>query len=224
MTPVALLVLAWVDLFDGTSTAGWRTPKTEQFPSGCWAIEDGALRTTLARMYKADLWTTATYENFELEFEFKIAPGSNGGIKYLVQEGRASTNERGTVEYTRGLEFQILDDAALDEGKNPKTRTGAMYTVMPSVDPPDTPPGVFHRGRIVVDGNRIEHYLNGRLVLRVTLGSPEMEAGWDGARTDIRGMRALAHRRGPIVITHHRTPVWYRRIRIRELPSITAPR
>lgn len=224
MTAVGLLVLAWVDLFDGKSTTGWRAPKTERFPSECWAIEDGALRTTLASTYKADLWTVATYENFELEFEFKIAPGSNGGIKYFVQEGRSSTGERGTVEYTRGLEFQILDDSALDEGKNPRTRTGAMYTVMAAVDPPETPPGVFHRGRIVVDGNRIEHHLNGRLVLRATLGSPEMEAAWDGARADIRAMRGLPVRRGPIVITHHRTAVWYRNVRIRELPAVTAPR
>ena len=70
-------------------------------------------------------------------------------------------------------------------------------------------------GRIVVQGDRIEHYLNGKRVVAVTLGSPEMESAWDACeRQDIKRLRALPKRESPIAITHHGTSVWYRNLRI----------
>jgi hypothetical protein len=187
------------------------------------------VRTTTSR---ADLWTVERFRSFELEFEFKVEPGSNGGIKYLVQSGslnrirngkrvgdaRAIPAEPGDLvtESTLGFEYQILDDEALDEGKKGETRTAALYQLLPSVDPPPAPVGVFHRGRIVVDGDRVEHYLNGKLVMKTALGSAELDSAFvERKRNPV--LRKLEKRETPVVITHHWTPVWYRNVRIRRL-------
>lgn len=223
----------WVALFDGVSTAGWRTPGGRAFPAECWRVEEGALKPEMTASGKSDLWTVAMFRNFELEFEFKTAPGANGGIKYLVQRGSVTRSRNGKYvgpadetpaepgdflnESTLGFEYQILDDAAQAEGSQPKTKTAALYQLVPSIEGPPAAPGVYHRGRIVVDGDRIEHYLNGKLVMRTRLGSPEMEAAFD-ARKDSARWRALSKRESPIVLTHHRTPVWYRNLRVRQLP------
>ncbi|HUQ92468.1 MAG TPA: DUF1080 domain-containing protein [Bryobacteraceae bacterium] len=222
----------WVVLFDGLSKAGWRAPVSTGFPESSWRIDGGTIHP-VPGIVMVDLWSSAAYRNFVLEFEFKFDPQANGGIKYLVQGGIAlrrrenrwfragdSEAEPGDwyAEATNGLEFQIVDDAG-EEAKDPKRRCGAMYALVAPTDPPPIGPGVFHSGRIVVQGDRIEHYLNGRRVVQITLGSPEMEAAWEACkRSDIRRMRPMAKRETPIAITHHGTQVWYRNVRIQATP------
>lgn len=212
----------------GWDTGGWRAPISKAFPQVCWQIEDNQLRPVPGKVM-LDLWSVKEYRDFDLTFEFKLDPGANGGIKYLVQSGvagrerggkwfraDATTPEPGDIylESTNGLEFQVVDDATR-EAQNPKRRSGAMYSLVAPVEPPPIGPGVWHTGRIVVQGDRIAHYLNGKRVLAVTLGSPDMESAWDACeRKDIQRLRALPKRESPIAITHHGTSVWYRNLRI----------
>lgn len=232
----ALFLLAaaedWIVLFNGRDSSAWRTPISPAFPHESWRIENGAIYPVESGR-NIDLWSSTSHKDFELEFEFHLAPGANGGLKYLVQDGGAWIRRnnrwfsaRGQevqpgdlyVEGTAGLEFQIVDDST-EEARDPKRRAGALYSLIAPVDPPPIGPGVIHRGRIVVQGNHIEHHLDGKKVLQVTLGSPEMEAAWDACkRGDIRSLRALRKREGPIAITHHGSKVLYRNIRIRSLP------
>jgi hypothetical protein len=223
----------WIMLFDGQSTARWHTPSGRAFPAECWRVEDGALKPEITAGGKSDIWTDETFRSFELEFEFKTAPGANGGIKYLIQRGSASRSRNGKYvgpaastpaepgdfinESSLGFEYQILDDTANPEGSQPKTKTAALYQLLPSTNDAPAKPGVFHRGRIVVDGDRIEHHLDGKLVMRTRVASPELEAAFD-ERKGSATWRALTRRESPIVITHHRTPVWYRNVRVRRLP------
>lgn len=223
----------WIRLFDGRSTEGWRAPITEGFPNDCWRLEDGALRP-LPDASQLDLWTAKTYRNFEFEFEFKLSPGANGGIKYLIQYGvpmryrggdkwldaRKTEPQPGDVyiEASAGIEYQIVDDATR-EGQDPKRRTASIYSLVAPKDPAPVGPGVYHKGRIVVRGDHIEHWLNGRKVLQVTLGSPEMDAAWASCkRSDIQRLKPLTKRESAMAITHHGSLVWYRNLRIRELP------
>ena len=74
----------WVSLFDGKTTRGWRSPSSDQFPDGFWRIEDGFLRGAAVGTRGVDLQTTKKFRHFELQFEWKIAPGGNSGLKYLV--------------------------------------------------------------------------------------------------------------------------------------------
>lgn len=217
----------WVSLLDGTSTSGWRAAVTPKFPDSGWRMEDGALRPVPGNQ-QVDIWSDRAYRNFILDFEFKVDAKANGGIKYLIQRGSAWTSRRKTSdgqpyevyrEGTGGLEYQIVDDAG-DEAKDPKRRCGAMYSLLAPTDPPPIGPGVFHTGRIVVQGDHIEHWLDGKRVVSVTLGTPEMEAIWDnGKREDIKRMRAMEKRESPIAITHHGSAVWYRNLRVQPLPD-----
>lgn len=233
---LALLWLAappdWTILFDGQAASHWRSPLGAAFPASSWRIEDGLIYPVRG-LRNIDLFSAASYRNFELEFEFKLEPGANGGIKYLVQgpvtgilrenrwiSGVESDARPGELyaEGAQGLEFQIVDDDA-DEAKDAKRRSGSLYSLVAPSEPPPIGPGVFHRGRIVVNGDKIEHYLNSKRVLAIVLGSPEMEAAWDACRRgDIKRMRRLPKREGPVVITHHGSRVSYRNIRIRPLP------
>ncbi|MBN8734448.1 MAG: DUF1080 domain-containing protein, partial [Acidobacteria bacterium] len=74
----------WVVLFDGRGMDGWRAPVTAGLERESWRVEEGALRPVGGGKV-IDLWTVGRYRSFELEFEFKVAAGANGGIKYLVQ-------------------------------------------------------------------------------------------------------------------------------------------
>lgn len=212
----------------GWDTGAWRAPISDGFPQVCWQREDDTIRPVPGKVM-LDLWSVKPYRDFDLTFEFKLDPGANGGIKYLVQSGVAGRERGGKwfradsteaepgdiyLEGTNGLEFQVVDDAA-KEARNPKRRSGAMYSLVAPTDPPPIGPGVWHTGRIVVQGNRIEHYLDGKRVVAATLGSPEMESAWDACeRKDIQRMRGLAKRESPIAITHHGSSVWYRNLRI----------
>jgi hypothetical protein len=126
--------------------------------------------------------------------------------------------QEGYIEGARGLEFQILDDDD-DGAKDPKRRSGAIYGLIPPTNSPSIRPGRFHQGRIVVNGDRIEHYLDGTRVVDVTIASSAMDAAWDASKDrHLVAIRALKVRDTPIVITHHDTAVQYRNIRVQRLP------
>ena len=74
----------WELLFDGQTSTGWRSPSSVRFPEEHWTIEGGFLRTLARGNRASDIVTTRLYRNFELSFEWKIAPGGNSGVKYLV--------------------------------------------------------------------------------------------------------------------------------------------
>ena len=113
-----------------------------------------------------DLVTTRNYGDFELELEWKIGKEGNSGIFY-----------RGTREYDHiywsAPEYQLLDDANAEDGKNPLTAAGSDYALY------GVPPGVakpydhWNKSRIVVRGNHVEHWLNGVKVVEYEFGSAD---------------------------------------------------
>ena len=76
--------------------------------------------------------------------------------------------------------------------------------------------GEVNRSRIVVRGDTVEHWLNGRLALRYGIGSPELQAAKAASKfkNEARwGTRFPT----PILIQDHQDEVWFRDIRIRPL-------
>lgn len=198
----------WVSLFDGNSFNGWRVYLRQGPPTAGWAIERGMLRTVPG--VKGDqLITEKQFDDFELRWEWRIAPAGNNGIKYLVTEARPKAP---------GHEYQMLDDEKhLDALRGDSHKTAAFYDVLPpAADKPLKPVGEWNASAIVIRGNNVEHWLNGRLVLTYQFDSDALKAALAKSKFkafDDFGKKASGH----IMLTYHNDECWFRNIRIREL-------
>lgn len=217
----------WEILIDGKTTKGWRTQSNPSFPGNAWNIEDGALHSipTAARV---DISTMKNYRNFECEFEWKIAKGANSGVKYLVFGMRPNPlvgRIDPEVPKALGFELQLIDDSSVADAKlHPSHGTGALYLYQAPANLPSLPINTWHRAKIVVNGRRLEHWINGVKVVEVDLESPALRASIEAQpRSDIpkpahldelKNDKARAY---PIVLTHHGGDSWFRNMRIREL-------
>lgn len=195
----------WRLLFDGSTTNGWRGYMKESMPDG-WQAVDG----TLARVGEGgDIITTESFRNFELAFEFRVEKGGNSGVFYRAVEGPASI-------YFGAPEFQVLDDAAHADGGSPLTSTGANYALHPAPRGVARPAGEWNEGRIVVNGNHVEHWLNGQKIVEYELGSADWAALVAKSKFNEwpeYGKAAEGH----IGLQDHGDPVWFRSIKVREL-------
>lgn len=155
----------WHPLFDGTTLAHWRGYRSDSMPAG-WSIVNGILTKTGSR---EDIVTRQTFGDFEVTFDWKLAPGGNAGFFY-----------RGTEEYDHiywsAPEYQLLDDAGHPDGKNRLTAAGADYAVYASPAGIVHPGGEWNSSRIIVRGAHVEHWLNGQKLLEYELWSPDWKA------------------------------------------------
>jgi hypothetical protein len=191
-----------IALFDGETLSGWVTEKGQPVTKG-WQVVDGALTLDVSQGRAGHIVTEQEYDNFSLEFEWKIAKGGNSGLKYKVKKfGRR----------TLGCEYQIIDDADHRDGKNLKKSTGSLYDVYPPNEQKFVRPlDEFNHSRIVVCGNRIEHWLNGTLIVAAHVGSTQWHANIAESKfNDVAGFGENSL--GKIMLTDHNSQVWYRNI------------
>ena len=162
----------WKLLWDGKSTKGWRAIYLDHFPESGWIIEDGQL-ICLGEELPVDerggaIITTEKYGSFELSFEFKIREHANSGVKYFLDESLKASMGHGL-----GLEFAILDDGNFPYPEKDAKRTcGSLYDLVKAEPGATRPVGEWNQGRIVVAGNHIEHWLNGKRVVEIEKGTP----------------------------------------------------
>jgi hypothetical protein len=124
----------WRLLWDGKTTKGWRSAKSDQFPKKGWTIEKGILKVEKSEGGESenggDIITIDQFSNFELVLDFKISEGANSGIKYFVDP---NLNKGKGSAY--GLEFQILDDGLHPDAKkgvNGNRTVGSLYDLIPA--------------------------------------------------------------------------------------------
>jgi hypothetical protein len=200
----------WKLLFDGHTTEGWHTFKKDSFPAHGWIIEDGWLHC-LGRQ-GGDVVSDGLYDQFELTWEWKLEPGGNSGLKYFVTDDRKSA---------LGHEYQMLDDNLNPDGKlaHGKRVTASFYDVLaPTVKPPTRPLGEINQSRVVVQGNHVEHWLNGVKVLEYECGSEALKQAV--AQSKFKNLPDFADRlKGHILLQDHESNVWFRNIKIRVLGS-----
>src|SRR5213079_755306 len=137
----------------------------QTMPAG-WRIVDGVLTKSGP---VDDIVTRDQFGNFQLALDWMLSPGGNAGVFY-----------RGTEEYDHiywsAPEYQLLDDAGHPDGQSRLTSAGADYGLYPSPAGVVKPPGQWNQVRLVVNGNHVEHWLNGVKVVQYELGSPDWEA------------------------------------------------
>lgn len=166
----------WKLLWDGKTPAGWRSPRSENFPSRGWEIKDGTLSVLRSGGAESaaggDIITHDQYAEFELTLEFRITPGANSGIKYLVQPNLdpiTGTGARAQVGSAIGLEYQILDDERHPDakgGRDGNRTVASLYDLQTAATTKrPAPMGEWNQARLVVKGSRVEHWLNGQQVL-----------------------------------------------------------
>ncbi len=199
----------WKLLFDGKTTDGWRAYRGKDIPD-VWKAIDGALVVSRNNGKNGgDIVTTDKYENFELVFDWKVTPGANSGVMYRVSESKGAPFETGP-------EYQILDNAKHSDGKNPKTSAASCYAVYAPTKDVTRPVGEWNQGRIVVNGNHVEHWLNGEKVVEYDFGSDDWKqrvAKSKFAKMDDYGKEKTGH----IDLQWHGDEVAYRNIKIKVL-------
>lgn len=190
----------WTVLFDGKSLDQFTTLKGQPVEKG-WNVSDG----TIHRHEEGgeDIISRETYENFVLEFEWKISEAGNSGVKYRA---------RGKL----GLEYQVLDDAKHEDGKKPNHRTASLYDLlMAPDDKPVKAVGQWNRARVVANGPLLEHWLNGVKVMSIDQSTEDWAKRF--AKSKYHNKDGFGFGVGHILLQDHEDPVWFRNIRIKSL-------
>ena len=181
------------------------TDTKDAAPSGGWSAEsDGTIH--LQGAGGGSLISRNEYENFVLEWEWKVAPGGNNGIKYWV-------TKVGGKEWL-GIEYQMIDDEKHPDGiKGGTHATASIYDLKePAKDKAAKPAGEWNTSKIVVQNGKIEHWLNGRLAVAADTKSPE----WPTliAASKFKNKDGFAPGKGRIMLTEHGDETWFRNIRL----------
>jgi sugar phosphate isomerase/epimerase len=211
----------WKLLWDGKTTEGWRGAKIATFPKNGWSIRKGLLQVHANDGSEStnggDIITTQKYRNFILKVDFKITKGANSGIKYFV-DPELNKGEGSAI----GCEFQILDDNNHPDAKlgvKGNRTLGALYDLIPpnrsdkaySFNEND-----FNTAMIIVEGNHVQHYLNGVKVVDYRRNNQTFNALVAYGKY-VNWPRFGNLPEGHILLQDHGDEVHFKNIKIREL-------
>ncbi len=188
---------AWRTLAGGPVTAGW------EIVDGVLHLMPAAKPVGGGARPNHTVVTADEFGDFTISFDWKITPGGNSGIKYRVRHfgGRQL-----------GCEYQILDDEGVKQPIGPRQRTASLYGLYePAAEARPHPPGEWNTARIVVRGDRIEHWLNGRRAVAATVGDAEWNRRLAESKFEEREGFG-ANPRGRLMLTDHGSEVWFRNV------------
>ncbi len=199
----------WELLFDGKSMDKWKSFNGGEVTG--WKIVDNEMHNSgVGSDYGGDIITKKEYENFELVLEWKVAPQSNSGIFYHVQEGLTD------AIYETGPEYQLIDDKGWPEKLEDHQCSGANYGMHAPKNAAVKPIEKWNTTRIVVKNPRVEHWLNGKKVVEYDLWDDEwkaLKAAGKWAETPHYGEAKSGH----IGLQDHGGLTMFRNIKIREI-------
>lgn len=213
-----------VPLFNGENLSGW------DGNDKLWSVKDGVIRgeTSVSRPCRQNtflIFEGDDFDDFQLRFEFRSSVANNSGVQYRSARFVDDDDEGNANQWrVKGYQFEIrnshnIPDVAgflFDEGGK-RARLCLVGEKAGWVDGEKTVRDELLSDRdykslfrldnwndaiIIAQGNRMQHYLNGRLILDFT----------DDADLALRkGIIALQLHSGP--------PMWaeFRNIRIHEL-------
>ena len=213
----------WQLLWDGKTSSGWQSERGGAFPTAGWQIRDGLLSVTDTGGKEGgdagDIATIRKYSDYELTIDFRVTPGANSGILYLVdldlKKGPGSPV---------GYEYQILDDALHPDakrGKDGDRTVASLYDLIaPAKDKPIKPVGEWNTARILVRGAHCEHRLNGQKVLEYDRDSPQFQQLVAQSKFNVYPNFTQMHNT-VIVLQDHGFPVSFRNLKLRPLEPET---
>ncbi|MDI1248102.1 MAG: DUF1080 domain-containing protein [Lacunisphaera sp.] len=217
----------WRRLWDGRTGDGWRSAQAASFPAKGWMMQDGVLHVLDSGGAEAvgggDIITREQFSHFELTVDFRLTPGANSGIKYFVQPNLdpvTGTGAKAAAGSAIGLEFQLLDDALHPDaklGRDGNRTVGSLYDLLPAAAGKQPAPiGGWNTARILVQGDQVEHWLNGTKVLEYERGSAAFRTAVAASKyKNIPGFGEWPS--GHILLQEHGNRVSFRNVKLRVL-------
>lgn len=137
---------------------------SDSYPVHNWSL-NGSCFNLNSDSFGSDLMTKETFNDFELEFDWKLEAGGNSGVLFAIQP-------EAMYSYMTGPEIQLLDDARHPDGKTQLTSLGALYGLsVPLLEKKkEALLEGFNRGHLVVKEGRAKFYLNDVLIADHSLG------------------------------------------------------
>lgn len=193
-------------LFDGSSLDHFRGYKNEAIGKG-WKVDGDALMFDGSG--GGDIMTKQKFENFELTFSWKVTEGANSGVMYRVTTGDGAP-------YFSGPEYQILDDSKHRDGKNKLTSSASLYALYIPEGKTEKPVGQWNLAKIVIKGQNVEHWLNGKQVVSAEIGSDDWKERVNNSKFK-SWKKFAASKVGHICFQDHGDKVWFKDIRVTKL-------
>lgn len=210
----------WELLFDGETLNGWRDYNGDSLTMP-WTVVDGSIQ---AAGDGSDLTgyivTDRQFDNFILDWDWKLGYGGNSGMLYHVVE-----NPYFKVPYVTGPEYQLIDNEGWEKVNAPEKleewqKLGVDYAMhLPN---PDSlfvnPQGEWNNSRIVFDNGHVEHYLNGHKILEFEAWTDDWFERKNSGKWEMAPEYGLAES-GVICLQDHGSPASFRNIKIKQLPK-----
>ena len=199
----------WILLFNGENMDGWKFYQGGEVNQG-WKVIDGVMNNSGGKGdHGGDIVSTAQFADFELYLEWKASPESNSGVFFRVQTGDEQS-------LTNAPEYQLLDDKGWPTNLDPGQYTGANYAMHPPEGGEVKPLDQWNTTRIVVEGSKVQHYLNGIKVVEYELWSKDWKERKANCKWKNKPLYGMA-KEGGIGLQDHGGLTQFRNIKIREL-------
>lgn len=198
----------WKLLFDGKTTTGWRAIGKKDFPEKGWVVEDGSLKH-VSKGGGGDIVTAEDYDSFELTWEWKIGKAGNSGLKYNLPDPKKGV----------GCEYQMLDDQGHPDGQRGGRlhQTAGLYDLIePSAETKPAAIGEWNSSKLIVNGTKVEHWLNGTKSVSYELSSDALKDLV--AKSKYKTAAGFGTKKvGPLLLQDHGDEVFVRSMKIRPL-------
>jgi len=218
----------WITVFDGKTFNGWRGYNKTVVP-GKWTIEDNSIKFNGTGGGEAqegdggDLIFASKLKNFEFEFEWKVAKGSNSGVFFYIQE------VEGQPSYISAPEYQVLDNANHPDAKlgvDGNRMSASLYDMIPAKPQNAKPFGEWNKGKILCYKGTVVHFQNDVAVVEYHLWTQQWKEMLDASKFS-KDKWPLAYelllncggpnKEGFVGFQDHGDDVWFRNIKVKVL-------